>query len=199
MLTRATRASSGSWPPTSTRTTTATAATASRPPRAATSAWTTLLNQLTLSQIALLAGLPQSPSNYDLVRNAEEQPNGQLCVPLDPDNVRIVERRNFILDTLAQNPDRRVLTGNEYSAADFEAAKDDPICLAPQTVPQWKAPHFVWSIRKELSDKLCADAETCPDPRAGRPQDHHHARLGRAADRREVGDGGGDPAPHARP
>src|SRR6187401_3537547 len=49
------------------------------------------LNKLTLSQIALLAAIPQSPSNYDLARNAEEQPNGQLCVPLDPDNVRIVE------------------------------------------------------------------------------------------------------------
>jgi penicillin-binding protein 1A len=120
------------------------------------------LNQLTLGQVALLAAIPQSPSSYDLVRNAVEQPNGQLCVPLDPTNVKIVERRDYVLDLLATDPSRRVLTGNQYTAAQFEAAKNEPICLAPQTVPQWKAPQFVWSIRKALSDALCADAETCP-------------------------------------
>src|SRR5215212_7945325 len=120
------------------------------------------LNKLTLGQVALLAGIPQSPSSYDLVRNAESGPGGKLCVPLDPANVKIVARRNFVLDTLAQYPDRRVLTDDQFTAAQFAAAKNEPICLAPQTQPQWKAPHFVWSIRNELASRLCAEAETCP-------------------------------------
>src|SRR5438128_1881303 len=36
------------------------------------------LDQLTLGQVALLAALPQSPSSYDLVRNAVKGPDGRL-------------------------------------------------------------------------------------------------------------------------
>jgi membrane peptidoglycan carboxypeptidase len=120
------------------------------------------LSKLTLGQVALLAALPQSPSSYDLVRNAVEDASGKLCVPLDPANVKVVERRDYVLDLLATDPARRVLTTNKYTPAQFQAAKNEPICLAPQTTPQWKAPHFVWSIRNELASLLCAEAETCP-------------------------------------
>ena len=65
------RASARSSPPTSTRTTTATSCTGSRPPRRAISAST--LEELTPAQAAILAGLPQSPSNHDLVRNVTER------------------------------------------------------------------------------------------------------------------------------
>ncbi len=41
------------------------------------------LSELTLAQAAIIAALPQSPSGYDLVRNAEEQDDGSLVVPPD--------------------------------------------------------------------------------------------------------------------
>ncbi len=128
------------------------------------------LDQLTLGQVALLAALPQSPSSYDLSRNAVKGPNGQLYVPLDA-GLPVVERRNYILDLLANDPTRRVLTGDKYNAQDFENAKSEPIILAPQDVQQqqqqWLAPHFVWTVRNELAQKLCAGADTCPELERG--------------------------------
>ncbi len=126
------------------------------------------LSQLSLGEVALLAALPQSPSTYDLVRNAVTAPDGHLYVPLDP-TIPIVARRDYILDLLASDPSRLVLTGNEYTPADFEAAKNEPINLAPQasTQQQWLAPHFIWALRDELAQKLCGDADTCPTLEAG--------------------------------
>jgi peptidoglycan glycosyltransferase len=106
------------------------------------------LEELTLSEVALLAALPQSPSNYDLVRNAVEECNVEveegadcpaaerrLIVPADTD---IVRRRNTVLGLLAE-PDRR-----------------------PQTEDRWTAPHFVWQVREELTRLVCGEeTQTC--------------------------------------
>ena len=119
------------------------------------------LSQLSLSQVALLAALPQSPSTYDLVRNAVEDSQGKLYVPLDED-IPIVARRNYILDLLAREPDRLVLTGNTYDAADFAAAKRERIALSPQQRAAFRAPHFIWAVRSELADRLCSGEPTCP-------------------------------------
>jgi membrane peptidoglycan carboxypeptidase len=119
------------------------------------------LSQLTLGQVALLAALPQSPSSYDLVRNAVEDSQGNLYVPLDTD-IPIVARRNYVLDLLATDPTRRVLTGNQYGARDFEAAKNERIALTPQARAQFRAPHFIWAVRAELADRLCSGEPTCP-------------------------------------
>jgi peptidoglycan glycosyltransferase len=128
------------------------------------------LMKLTLAQAAIIAALPQSPSQYDLVRNAVDQcsvapaadgscPAGKsrLVVPSDS---AIVQRRNFVLDQMASG--RTPLTGTQYTAADYAAAKQEPVVLAPQTEPQWIAPHFVWAVRDELTKKLCGTETTCP-------------------------------------
>ncbi|MDQ3555000.1 MAG: transglycosylase domain-containing protein, partial [Chloroflexota bacterium] len=117
------------------------------------------LSELTLSEAALLAALPQSPSNYDLVRNAVEDDQGRLIVPQDTD---IVERRDFVLQLLADDPARRVLTGDQYSTEDFLAAQDDEVVLVDQELPPWQAPHFIWAVREQLAVELCAEAATCP-------------------------------------
>jgi peptidoglycan glycosyltransferase len=120
-------------------------------------------NQLTLSEAAILAALPQSPSSYDLVRNAVEQDDGKLVVPPDTE---IVQRRNQVLDLLAEG--RTPLSGSQYSPADFEAAKQDDVVLAPQTETRWIAPHFVWAVRDELTRALCGEeAQTCPQIERG--------------------------------
>ncbi|MHB8893377.1 MAG: transglycosylase domain-containing protein, partial [Candidatus Limnocylindrales bacterium] len=127
------------------------------------------LKDITLAQAAILAALPQAPSSYDLVKNAVEDcvepgetedtcKTSRLVVPPD---TRIVTRRNLVLDLMSKG--RTPLTDGTYSAADFQAAMEEPVVLAPQVTSTWKAPHFVWQVRRELTTRLCgADAETCP-------------------------------------
>jgi membrane peptidoglycan carboxypeptidase len=129
------------------------------------------LKDLTLAQAAILAGIPQAPSQYDLVKNAVEEctvaldaegacPPGksQLVVPADSP---IVQRRNYILELMKT---RSVLSGSRHQPADYERAKREPVILAPQTTPLWLAPHFVWQVRHDLGAILCgtAQADSCP-------------------------------------
>jgi peptidoglycan glycosyltransferase len=127
------------------------------------------LNDLTPAQAAILAALPKSPSNYDLVRNAipecitpgdteDECEESQLVVPAD---TVIVQRRNQILELMAQG-DRTPMSKDTYTRQDFLDAMDEPVILAPQTVERWKAPHFVWRVRDELATTLCGEDTTCP-------------------------------------
>jgi membrane peptidoglycan carboxypeptidase len=123
------------------------------------------LAEVTPSEAALLAGLVKSPSNYDLVRNAVEScppgkqdPNdAEKClVPTTltvPTDTTIVQRRDQILDLLANG--RTVLSKDQYTPQQLEEAKNDVVQLGPQTTPPWKAPHFVWAVLQELSDKVC--------------------------------------------
>ncbi len=119
------------------------------------------LSKIDPAQAAIIAGLPKSPSNYDLVRNAIEQcttvvaedadcPKSQLVVPR---TTPIVQRRNQILDLLAAG--RTPMSGDQYSSADFTAAKNEDVVLGSQATPRWTAPHFIWAVRDELADKVC--------------------------------------------
>ncbi|HEY8168399.1 MAG TPA: transglycosylase domain-containing protein [Candidatus Limnocylindrales bacterium] len=119
------------------------------------------LNELTLAQAAILAAIPQSPSNYDLMKNAEEQEDGTLVVPAES---RIVQRRNAVLDLMeAGRTPISVERGLRYTASDFDAARSEVVILAPRSVPIWKAPHFVWAVREQLTETLCdPGAATCP-------------------------------------
>ena len=95
--------------------------------------------------------------------DAETCNKSQLVVPPD---APIVLRRNLVLDLMEKG--RTPLTQGEFTAADFDAARAAPVILAPQVSSQWKAPQFVWQVRKELTTKLCGpDAETCDQIEAG--------------------------------
>ncbi|MFP5342682.1 MAG: transglycosylase domain-containing protein [Candidatus Limnocylindria bacterium] len=125
---------------------------------------------VTPAEAAILAALPQSPSNYDLVRNAIVEcgvtiDEGAECPAAEttlyvPEDARIYQRRNVVLDLLAEG--RTPISGDTFSAADFRAATSDDVLLAPQRSARWLAPHFVWAVRDELTTKLCGpDATTC--------------------------------------
>jgi membrane peptidoglycan carboxypeptidase len=131
------------------------------------------LDELTLAQYAVLAAIPQSPTKYDLMRNAvrecdveieegAECPDDEvtLMVPDTDDPQDIVSRRNYVLEQMKLHS---VLSQDKYTAEDYETAKDEPLILTPQEAPPWKAPHFVWQIRKQLGAILCGpeNAETC--------------------------------------
>ncbi len=128
------------------------------------------LSKLTLAQAAILAGIPQSPTSYDLMKNAEEVCTVQVAAGKDcpdgktvlqvPDDSPIVERRNKILDLMKT---RSVLTVGQFTDADFEAAKKEPVILTPPASANWLAPHFVWQVRHQLGSILCGpdQADTC--------------------------------------
>jgi peptidoglycan glycosyltransferase len=124
------------------------------------------LKDLTLAESALLAAIPQSPTKFDLVRNAVKQckveiPEGGEC-PADqvqivvPPTTEIAQRRDRILDLMKT---RSVLSGDRHTLAEYEAAKAEPIVLVPQAAKPWNAPQFVWKVRDELSQILCGDDE----------------------------------------
>src|SRR3989442_5752447 len=81
------------------------------------------LNQLTLGQMALLAGLPQAPSDYDPSQNME----GARA------------RRAVVLDAMVDN--------GYASAADAETAKLEEIVVKPVTTSLY-APHFTFRVRE---------------------------------------------------
>ena len=141
---------------------------------AAVGYFNTDLSELSLAQYAVLAAIPQSPTEFDLVRNAEtecmtvvaedeECPPDQLRYTV-PSTAPIVARRNEVLE---QMKTRSVLsgpgTGPNHSIEEYEAAKSEPLILNPPEQPRWKAPHLVWQVRTELGKLLCGEenAETC--------------------------------------
>ncbi|MEO8462783.1 MAG: transglycosylase domain-containing protein [Chloroflexota bacterium] len=128
------------------------------------------MDELTLAEVAILAAIPQSPTQFDLVRNAirecavpvatgDECPakSVQLVVPLESE---VVLRRNKILDLMET---RSVLSGSKHTIAEYEAAKKAPVVLSKQGSTPWKAAHFVWQVRKQLGAILCGpeNADSC--------------------------------------
>ncbi|MBA2671444.1 MAG: PBP1A family penicillin-binding protein [Gemmatimonadetes bacterium] len=85
--------------------------------------------ELTITEAATLAGLPQAPSGYNPRRNPRAAHG----------------RRNIVLDWMVQ-------TGT-ITAAEGTAAKEAPLGLAPPSGVV-RAPYFVEHVRRELEDKL---------------------------------------------
>ncbi|AXC14662.1 Multimodular transpeptidase-transglycosylase [Acidisarcina polymorpha] len=88
------------------------------------------VRQLDLAECALLAGMIQSPSRLNPYRHAE----------------RAMTRRNLVLDTMVE-------TGS-ITKAQAEAAKAEPLKLAPTNVNAGEAPYFVDLVREQLTQKL---------------------------------------------
>jgi membrane peptidoglycan carboxypeptidase len=130
------------------------------------------LSQLDLAQFAVLAAIPQSPTKYDLMRNAIKEcsivvEEGATCPAANttlrvPDDTDIVQRRNHVLE-LMKDPTRSVLSHGKHTLAEYDAAEKEPLILTPPIAEQWKAPHFVWQIRHQLGTLLCGadSADNC--------------------------------------
>ena len=87
------------------------------------------VRQLSLPECALLAGMVQSPSRLNPYRHPE----------------RAMTRRNLVLDTMVE-------TGS-ITKAQAEAAKAQPLKLAPTSVNAGEAPYFVDLVRDQLTRK----------------------------------------------
>ncbi len=96
-------------------------------------------SDLTLDEAALLAGIPQSPAQYDPITN----PDAALA------------RRNQVLDLLEQRARVQVGSGSYYlpDHQAIEAAKQAPLDVAKPNVSV-EAPHFVFSYIEPQLEKL---------------------------------------------
>ncbi len=126
------------------------------------------LADLTLAQDAILAAIPQSPTKFDLVRNAqpvclEDVAAGADCTRFKlvvPQDSEVVVRRNHILDLMKT---RSYLSGANHTFAEYDAAKKEPVELVQQVSATWKAPQFVWLVRHQLGQQFCPDTpDNCP-------------------------------------
>ena len=124
------------------------------------------LGKLTIAQAAIIAGLLQAPSAYDLVANADQLDDGSLVVK---DTAPIVQRRNGILEDMRRNNKDGLLKGT-YSDADLVAAESEPVVLHPAATAPDVAPHFDLQVRQDLADLLCGagvSADDCPEVDTG--------------------------------
>jgi len=136
---------------------------------AAKSYFNKTMDELTLGEAALLAGLPQSPAILNPFRFADTVNRkgnplivvptceyGDNLLPVDPDCTVIqpVARRDFIL--------RALLDGfgkwTKPTKAEVIKALNEPIILAQAKPNHYTAPHFVIAVKQRL-DQLVRDGE----------------------------------------
>jgi membrane peptidoglycan carboxypeptidase len=87
------------------------------------------------------------------VKAGTDCPDAKVQLVVDP-KTEVYQRRNYILDLMKT---RSPLSGAHHTADEYEAAKAEPLVLAPQLGVSWRAPHFVWQVRQQLGEILCPD------------------------------------------
>jgi membrane peptidoglycan carboxypeptidase len=104
-------------------------------------------DQLTIGEAALLAGLVRAPSALDPTHVALPTTDASgatvLVVPPNADAIRV---QGYVLDGM-------VATGAITQAQRDEAAAQ-PIILAPPQDQRYKAPHFVYAVRRAAAELL---------------------------------------------
>ena len=109
------------------------------------------LSTLTVSQAALLAGLPQSPTYLDPYRSAVSDADGRLVVP--PGSPAMV-RRDWIL--------RGLLTVGRWTTLSTEELADalaEPVILAPERRDRVPGGQFTWQVRRQLQAIVGPDVD----------------------------------------
>ena len=124
------------------------------------------LAKLTPAQAALLAALPQSPSTLDPYRFAVENDDGHAGRARD-------RARRSSAATGSSRTSRRA--AGPRSAPRRCRRDREPVILVGDQPAVWRAPHFMWQVRKRAGD----------DPRLGRRG--RDRRLPRADDARLAG------------
>ena len=132
------------------------------------------LDDLTLAQAAILAAIPQSPTRFDLVRNAES-----VCLEDVAGGRRVhqVQARRPARhggrpapqlhprpDEDAQPADRRQAHGRRVRGGQERTGR----ARQQQVSVNWKAPHFVWQVRRQLGEIFCPETpDDCPKVDSG--------------------------------
>ncbi len=90
-------------------------------------------SQLSLTEAALLAGLPKGPAEFSPILNPE----------------RAMRRRNQVINSMLED--------GKITAGEAEAARREPLGLHLEPPPNTEAPWFVEEVRRELDRRLGAD------------------------------------------
>ena len=70
-----------------------------------------------------------------------------------PADSAIVQRRNLVLELLADDPSRRVLTGEHVHDRGLPRGQEEPLVSSRRRPGALAAPHFVWYVREELRER----------------------------------------------
>ncbi len=152
------------------------------------------LAELTLAQDAILAAIPQSPTKFDLMRNADRGlPRGrrrrrgmhqvQARRPARLGD-RPAPEQGPRPDEDAQHADRHQAHGGRVRGRQGGAGR----ARASRSPPSGRHPTSCGRSGAALGEMLCPDdPDRLPRGRHRRLQGHHHARPEDAEDRREVG------------
>ena len=103
-------------------------------------------DQLTVSEAAMLAGLVRAPSRLDPAPEAvQEERDGETVyvVPMDSQAITV---RNFVLD--------QMLDSELIDRATYDEALAEEIVLAAPRSTRYRAPHFVYAVRREAQELL---------------------------------------------
>ena len=104
-------------------------------------------DQLTIGEAALLAGLVRAPSALDptqvAVPTTDASGNTILVVPQDADAIRV---QGFVLDGMVKI--------GAITKEQRDAAAAEQIVIAAPATHQYKAPHFVYAVRRAAADLL---------------------------------------------
>ena len=109
------------------------------------------LDELTVAQAALLAGLPKSPTTLDPYRFAQADADGRLVVPSDAE---AVVRRDWILRGLATSG-----RWTQLDKSELAAALEEPVILAGEPPVITRGGHFTWQVRRQLGAILGPDVD----------------------------------------
>lgn len=100
-------------------------------------------DQLSISEAAMLAGLPRAPSRLDPTAEAVQREEGGETRYVVPETAQAITVRDFVL---AQMLDSGFITVTEHDTAVAEE-----IVLAPPRDNAYLAPHFVFAVRREAN------------------------------------------------
>ena len=164
------------------------------------------LAEITPAEAAIIASLPKSPSNYDLVRNAIEECDhdrrrgrgvpGKADARSSPTTRRSSSgaTRSWTCSPKAGPPKSG---GHVQPARVPSPPRTTGSSWPARSTPRWLAPHFVWAVRDELTAQAVRRGrDDLRRARARRAADHDDPRPAHPEDRREVGRGGRRSCPH---
>ena len=103
-------------------------------------------DQLTASEAAMLAGLVRAPSRLDPSTEAVQEERDGATVYVVPPTAQAVVVRDFVLDQMLRSD---FITQQQYDEAIAEE-----IVLARPRNNAFRAPHFVYAVRREANELL---------------------------------------------
>jgi membrane peptidoglycan carboxypeptidase len=103
-------------------------------------------DQLTVSEAAMLAGLVRAPSRLDPAPEAVQEERDGRTVYVVPMDSQAITVRNFVLDLMRED--------ELIDRPTYDAALAEEIVLAAPRSNRYRAPHFVYAVRREAQELL---------------------------------------------